>query len=77
MKYIFISIVSFFYYSVLTAQLNIKASEALLKRVIPKQANQFVIKSIVAENGKDVFEIEAVNNKIILRGNDGVAIASG
>jgi len=76
MKRFLISIVSFFYSYSLLAQLNVQASEALLKRVVPKQANQFILKPIAAANNKDVFEIETINNKIVLRGNDGVAIAS-
>ncbi len=76
MKRFFISIVSFFYCFPLSAQLNIKSSEDLLKRVIPKQANQFVIKSLASKNNKDAFEIELENKKIVLRGSDGVAIAS-
>lgn len=75
MKYIFI-LITFFCSNTVLAQLNIQASEALLKREIPKQANQFIIQSIAAKNDKDIFEIESINNKIVLRGNDGVAIAS-
>jgi alpha-N-acetylglucosaminidase len=58
------------------AQLNVKASYALIKRVIPQHASSFVIESLQQQNGKDVFEIESRNNKIILRGNNGVAVAS-
>ena len=76
MKFFFISFVSFFYCSALSAQLNIKTSEALIKRIVPKQSNQFIIQPLASENKKDVFEIETLNNKIVLRGNDGVAIAS-
>ena len=75
MKYIFI-LITFFCCNTVLAQLNIQASEALLKRVIPKQANQFIIQSIAAKNDKDIFEIEKINNKIVLRGNDGISIAS-
>jgi len=76
MKYFFISLVSFFYCSALSAQLNIKISEALIKRIVPKQSNQFIIRPLTSESKKDAFEIESVKNKIILRGNNGVAIAS-
>ncbi len=71
-----ISIILFFCCNSLVAQIDIKASEALLVRIIPRQVNRFIIQQIPAEKDKDVFEIETVNNKIILRGNDGVAIAS-
>lgn len=52
------------------------ASYALVKRVVPRAALHFEIEEIAAENNKDVFEIESVKNKIVLRGNNGVAIAS-
>jgi len=76
MKYILVSTLFFFYPCALSAQLNIQSSEDLLRRVVPKHANQFIIKMLAADNNKDVFEIETVNNKIVLRGNNGVAIAS-
>nr|WP_314897696.1 alpha-N-acetylglucosaminidase [uncultured Flavobacterium sp.] len=59
------------------AQFNVQASKDLIKRVIPQQADSFLVESLGQENEKDVFEIESKNNKIILRGNNGVAIASG
>ncbi len=58
------------------AQLNIAASKALLGRILPQQALQFIIKPLASDNGKDVFEIESIHHKIVLRGNNGVAIAS-
>ena len=58
------------------AQLNIEASKTLLQRVVPNYAKQFLIESLTQQNDKDVFEIESRNKKIVLRGNDGVAIAS-
>jgi len=59
-----------------SAQLNIAASKALLQRIVPDHAMQFSIESLSQQNSKDVFEIESRNNKIVLRGNDGVAVAS-
>ena len=60
----------------LRAQLNVAASKALVKRILPKQASQFLIEPVAAAQDKDVFEIENRTNKIVLRGNNGVAIAS-
>ncbi|MDP4285056.1 MAG: alpha-N-acetylglucosaminidase [Bacteroidota bacterium] len=77
MKFMFISGFLFFCCFTSQEQLNIKASEALLVRIIPEQADQIILKPINAEKNKDVFEIETVNDKIVLRGNDGVAVASG
>src|SRR5215471_12449816 len=58
------------------AQLNVQASYALIKRTIPQQASSFIIEPLRQQSTKDVFEIESRNNKIILRGNNGVAVAS-
>ena len=58
------------------AQLNVRASYVLIKRIIPQQASSFVIEPLHQQNGKDVFEVESKNNKIVLRGNNGVAVAS-
>ncbi|MEO6230253.1 MAG: alpha-N-acetylglucosaminidase [Ferruginibacter sp.] len=58
------------------AQLNIAASNTLVKHVVPSHANQFAIEPMLRAGNKDVFEIESRNSKIVLRGNNGVAIAS-
>lgn len=53
-----------------------KASEALIKRVIPEKASSFKVEMFQPKDGKDCFEIESKGNKIILRGNNGVSVAS-
>jgi alpha-N-acetylglucosaminidase len=58
------------------AQLDTDAAKALLQRVIPARASQFQIEPIKDIDNKDVFEIESRNKKIVLRGNNGVAVAS-
>ena len=58
------------------AQLNIAASKALLQRVAPTHASQFIIEELKTGSTNDVFEIESSQNKIKLKGNNGVAIAS-
>ena len=58
------------------AQATRAAAQALISRVVPSQARQFVCDVIPPENGKDVFEVESRDGKIVLRGNNGVAIAS-
>jgi alpha-N-acetylglucosaminidase len=60
----------------IAAQLNKKASYALIQRVIPKHASHFVVETIAAENGKDIFEVESRAGKIVLRGNNGTSVAS-
>ncbi len=75
-KYIFRVISLLLVSNAANAQLNIAASKALLQRTVPNHAAQFVIGSLLQQNSKDVFEIESRNDKIILRGNNGVAVAS-
>lgn len=73
----FFILTSFFILSLATyAQLNVAASKTLLQRIVPAHASQFSIEQIKSTNGKDVFEIESRNNKIALKGNNGIAIAS-
>jgi alpha-N-acetylglucosaminidase len=48
----------------------------VLRRVIPAKADQFDIEHIDSDNGKDVFEIQSNGDRIVLRGNNGVSIAS-
>ncbi|MGC4102170.1 alpha-N-acetylglucosaminidase [Ferruginibacter sp.] len=62
--------------TVVTAQLDINAAKALLQRTVPKHASQFIVEPMGQQDAKDVFEIESRNDKIVLKGNDGVAIAS-
>lgn len=52
-------------------------AKQLILRMVPSAANQFTVESIPpAENNADVFEVDAGGGKVILRGNNGVAIAS-
>ncbi len=55
---------------------NEKAVYDLIKRVLPNHANHFAISFIAKEDDKDVFEIESKAGKIILRGSNGVSVAS-
>ena len=77
-KIIFLFAISFLATFILRAEGNstIAAAQSLVQRIIPKAANQFIIETIPADNGRDVFEIENRDGKIILRGNNGVSIAS-
>ncbi|HEX7569559.1 MAG TPA: alpha-N-acetylglucosaminidase [Verrucomicrobiae bacterium] len=52
------------------------AARGLIARMIPQQAKLFIVETIPADDGRDVFEIESRAGKIVLRGNNGVAIAS-
>ena len=51
-------------------------AHGLIARVVPSQADHFVVETIPAEAGQDVYEIESRDGKIVLRGNNGIAVAS-
>jgi alpha-N-acetylglucosaminidase len=57
------------------AQPDLRAAEALVQRILPRHASQFLIEELEGTTG-DAFEVESRKGKIILRGNNGVAIAS-
>ncbi|MFC6996799.1 alpha-N-acetylglucosaminidase [Rufibacter roseus] len=48
----------------------------LIKRVVPQHAASFVVEFIPQEDGKDVYEVESRGGKVVLRGNNGVSVAS-
>lgn len=52
------------------------AVQNLIKRVLPGHYQFFQTALIPSDKGKDVFELQSANGKIILRGNNGVSIAS-
>jgi alpha-N-acetylglucosaminidase len=54
-----------------------KAAYDLLNRILPKgEAKNFELAFIDNYDGKDIFEIEQSGGKIILKGNNGISIAS-
>ncbi|WP_435895835.1 alpha-N-acetylglucosaminidase [Oceaniferula spumae] len=54
----------------------VSSSTALVQRVLPDHSAHFICETLPAENGKDVFEIESRDGQIVLRGNNGLSIAS-
>jgi alpha-N-acetylglucosaminidase len=58
------------------AQYHNASSYALIKRVIPSRASAFIVEALPVTAPQDVFEVESAKGKIILRGNNGVAVAS-
>jgi len=54
-----------------------EAARGLLQRLLPQKADRFTLESIPQDAGRNVFEIESVDGQIVVRGSDGVAIASG
>lgn len=53
------------------------AVAGLIHRVLPGHERQFVVEVIAADPAGDVFELESRAGKVVLRGNNGVAIAAG
>jgi alpha-N-acetylglucosaminidase len=53
------------------------AARALLLRLLPQYAGRFTFETIPSAEGQDVFEIESRDNTIVIRGNNGVALAMG
>ena len=60
----------------LFSQMNEHASYALIKRIVPGHAADFVVQALETGEHGDAFEIESVQGKIVLRGNNAVSIAS-
>ncbi|WP_240773428.1 alpha-N-acetylglucosaminidase [Pontibacter sp. SGAir0037] len=55
---------------------NAEAVYGLIKRVVPTHARHFTVEFIPKEAGKDVYEVESRDGKIVLRGNNGISVAS-
>jgi len=55
---------------------NLGAARELIARIVPERAKSFIVEKIAADQGRDVFEIESRGRKIILRGNNGVAVGA-
>lgn len=71
-----LTLILFFSLLVSKAQTPIDASSALVKRLLPDHFDFFKIELLHSPNGPDRFELESRDGKIILRGNNGGAIAS-
>jgi alpha-N-acetylglucosaminidase len=54
----------------------LRAAKSLIERVIPGQAGYFLVEQLPTEAGLDVFEVESRGDRVVLRGSNGVAIAS-
>jgi alpha-N-acetylglucosaminidase len=53
-----------------------QVTHALIQRLLPAQARYFTLEAIDRDPGGDVFEIESKGAGIVLRGNNGVSLAS-
>ena len=52
------------------------AAMRFVQRIVPGSAEQFMVEIIPSADGQDVFEVESRDDKIVLRGNQVVSIAS-
>jgi len=52
------------------------AARALIQRIVRNHSSRFVVEVVPPDGGSDLFEVEDRDGKIVLRGNNGVAIAS-
>jgi len=59
------------------ADADIEAARALLGRILPAAGDAFQFEKIAADEGRDVFELESKDLRIVVRGNNGVAMATG
>ncbi|SDF57465.1 alpha-N-acetylglucosaminidase [Chitinophaga filiformis] len=75
-RYYIALFLSICFYTSAAAQLNKAEATALIKRIVPDKAAAFTVESLPPQADKDAFEIESNKGKIILRGNNGVAIAA-
>ncbi|MBN2316124.1 MAG: family 20 glycosylhydrolase, partial [Sedimentisphaerales bacterium] len=56
---------------------TVASASRLLERLLPGYVDRFIFEVIPPEQGQDVFEIETKDDKVIIRGNNGVAMAMG
>lgn len=54
-----------------------EAARALVGRLVPEHVDQFSFECIASDEGRDVFEIETVEGRVVIRGNTAVAMAMG
>ncbi|HEX6428869.1 MAG TPA: alpha-N-acetylglucosaminidase, partial [Niastella sp.] len=77
MKYWFVSLLGVFLFAqTALSQLNRSAVTAFVQRIVKDRSSSFIIEAIPQQNGKDVFELESRKGKIVLRGNNGLSVAS-
>ncbi|TZF83169.1 alpha-N-acetylglucosaminidase [Pedobacter sp. BS3] len=59
-----------------TVKPDLTEADKLIRRILKERSAAFTTAWIPQENGKDVFELEAKNNKIELRGSNALSVAS-
>ena len=75
--FIFTSVAHGFVQQNVTPKVQLEAARGIIQRTTPAVCDQFILQIIPQEkDGLDLFEIESHNGKIVLRGNNGVSLAS-
>ena len=74
--FLLIVIVCFCHLSVWSIDTPEKAVYNLIERVTPGYSSQYQLELIGDDAGNDVYEIDGDGRKIILRGNNSIALAS-
>lgn len=54
-----------------------QAGRALVDRLLPDHCEQIIVEQIDKDNGRDVFELQTKDGKLMIRGSNGAAIAGG
>jgi alpha-N-acetylglucosaminidase len=57
--------------------LSVTAAEGVLQRMIPALVGRVSFETVPADSGGDVFELQTIDGKLLVRGNNGVSMASG
>ena len=55
---------------------EVKSVKALIERVTPGYGSQFKLELIPADDGMDTYEIDSEGRKVVLRGNNQIALAT-
>ena len=55
---------------------DVSSATGLVARLLPQYADRFIVEFAPPENGKDAFELADAGDRIVLRGNTGVSVAS-
>ena len=76
MKMTILAMMVIFAVPAVKAQNTTAASEALIKRILPSHYQYFKVETLESPKGIDRFELESIGGKVILRGNNGVSVAS-
>jgi alpha-N-acetylglucosaminidase len=59
-----------------STEMYLKASQSLLTRLLPNHTQDFIFEWIPPIKGNDVFELQSKKGKILIKGNNGVSMAS-